>query len=375
MTVQEAEDPPRQGSRMARLSIQSRTMDLRQEDVHLARIAQAIHVDRLLYEGKRSAFAPLRDRRQQVSNAGAKLPSDVLSHVQGKGGNSARKEHPGKRAAPRRGQSAPAPEGASTGAEIPAAEPSDKPAPSHKRRAERKPAPTEKPAASKVSAVGTQRPRKSPRSRPVTRTARPNPATDPDCTEVNAVRRKQRSWSVTPPRGPRSRGRPCGSTGDHRSSSLTPACERPIGGVADVNLGGASGALLDNRLATAPRNASAHSARTRLTVQPAQPAPESFPPRKPGALSATSIRASSASRAVLEVVAAGGVRCRHQAAEALDVAGFEHSDALSHPFVLAQDVAGSLAADRVEVRPTRPRAGSSVSHESSELAVHRRARP
>ena len=35
-------------------------------------------------------------------------------------------------------------------------------------------------------------------------------------------------------------------------------------------------------------------ARTRLTVQPAQPAPESLPPRKPGAVSAISIRRSSA---------------------------------------------------------------------------------
>ena len=45
---------------------------------------------------------------------------------------------------------------------------------------------------------------------------------------------------------------------------------------------------------TASAKSPARSVRTRLTVQPAQPAPESFPPRKPGAASAASIRASSA---------------------------------------------------------------------------------
>ena len=98
------------------------------------------------------------------------------------------------------------------------------------------------------------------------------------------------------------------------------------------------------------------SARTRLTVQPAQPAPESLPPRKPGAFSAASIRASSARRAVFEVVAAGRVRRRHQPAERSDIATLQGLDALAHPLILAQDVPGPLSADRVEVAPSRPRA-------------------
>ena len=55
--------------------------------------------------------------------------------------------------------------------------------------------------------------------------------------------------------------------------------------------------------------------------------------------------------AVLEVVAAGGVRRRHQPAEGRDVAAAERLGPLPDPLVLGQDVPRPPAADRVEVVP------------------------
>ena len=87
-------------------------------------------------------------------------------------------------------------------------------------------------------------------------------------------------------------------------------------------------------------------------------------------------------RAVLEVVAAGGVRGRHQPAECDDVARLQVLDPLAHPLVLAQDVPGSLASDRVEAGPSRPRvaratptrAGIPLGAESGPGTPRRRAR-
>ena len=56
-------------------------------------------------------------------------------------------------------------------------------------------------------------------------------------------------------------------------------------------------------------------------------------------------------RAVLEVVAAGGMRGRHQPAERGHVVAFQGLDTLAHPLILAQDMTGTLAADRVEMVP------------------------
>ena len=91
-------------------------------------------------------------------------------------------------------------------------------------------------------------------------------------------------------------------------------------------------------------------------MQPAQPAPESLPPRKPGAASAASIRASSAGELFSKssrLEACEADISRPNAAMSPRLQGL---DPLAHPLVLAQDVPGPLAADRVEVAPSRPRA-------------------
>ncbi len=86
-------------------------------------------------------------------------------------------------------------------------------------------------------------------------------------------------------------------------------------------------------------------------MHPAQPVPESLPPRNPGLASAASTSASSASRTVLEVVAAGSVRRRNQAAEFLKVAGSQGDSPLANPLVLAQHVPGALAAHGIKPVP------------------------
>ena len=63
-------------------------------------------------------------------------------------------------------------------------------------------------------------------------------------------------------------------------------------------------------------------------------------------------------RAVLEVVAAGSVGGRNQAAEFNEVAGSQRNDTLANPLVLAEDVPGALAAQRDQACPSVPSASS-----------------
>ncbi len=126
--------------------------------------------------------------------------------------------------------------------------------------------------------------------------------------------------------------------------------ERPVGGAADVDVGG------DPGLPGVTRP-------DRLGEVAGAVGPDEVD-RAAGPAGARELAAQEAGgglgrldqgverpRAVLEVVAAGGVRGRHQPAEGGDVARLQRLDPLAHPLVLAQDVPGPLAADRVEGVP------------------------
>ena len=110
-------------------------------------------------------------------------------------------------------------------------------------------------------------------------------------------------------------------------------------------------------------------------MQPAQPAPESLPPRKPGAALGGLDQGVEGPRAVLEVVAAGGVRGRHQAGR---TPRRRRPSGTRPP---ARTRSFSVRTCRARLRPTGSRRSHSASSCSSdsrreqELAVGRGTRP